>query len=314
MSRKLVYNYYQHITNYKTIKKILNRKIYLLTDASSILDSQSLPKELLYIDDTALQTMLKEFGDKPGPITNTTRQVYLKRLMRLTNIRDATVPMSVSQNTQNQVQTGPNNQIETRLQFGNWLNELDTYRRLERDVFQEFVSPNPSRRWREGMAKTSFTYLLLDPRITQNLPNRAADLTEPEVWSIFLNAIFYIGKGKRSRPYSHLYDAFHAWTDNQINTSRKINNILDIWRNNCGVICLHVFQNIIPEEAYTREAAMIDAIGIEHLKNDISGQYYGIAATWSMQQKQKFGRYLLYKALQIFIPEGESQLFPENLR
>lgn len=285
------------------------------TGASSTFDSENLPTELLYIDDAILRTKLKQLGDEPGPITKTTKQVYLKRLMRLTKIRDTTVlSMYIPQNMQgNQVQAGPSNQIEARLQFGNWLNQLDIYRSLEIDVFQEFSSPDPSRRWRDGMAKASFTYLLLDPRMTQNLPNRAANLTEPEVWSIFLNAIFYIGKGKRTRPYKHLYDAFHVWTGTRNDSSRKVRRILDIWNNNCGVICLHVFQNIISEEAYTREAAMIDAIGIERLGNCISGKYYGIAATWSMQQKQKFGRYLLYKSLQIFMQEGENQVFPENL-
>ncbi|XP_067210656.1 uncharacterized protein [Linepithema humile] len=287
-------------------------KIFL-SCTSSTFDFQTLPMELLYIDDAALRSKLRQLGDEPGPITNTTRQVYLKRLMRLTNIRDVTVP-SMPQNMQrNQVQVGPSNEIETRLQFGNWLNELEIYKSLERDVFQEFSSPDPSRRWREGMAKASFTYLLLDPRITQNLPNRSTNLTESEIWSIFLNAIFYIGKGKRSRPFNHLYDAFHTWTGTRPNTSRKVSHILDIWNDNCGVICLHIFQNVIPVEAYTREAAMIDAIGKERLGNCVSGKYYGIAATWSMQQKQKFGRYLLYKALKIFMQEGESQLFPENL-
>lgn len=294
---------------------LLKKYILYLTDTSSAFDSENLPMELVYIDDAALRTKLRQFGDEPGPITSTTRQVYLKRFMRLTNIRDATVPsVPILQNMQrNQIQADPSNQIEARLQFGNWLNELDIYRSLERDVFREFSSPDPARRWREGMAKTSFTYLLLDPRITQNLPNRAASLTEPEVWSIFLKAIFYIGKGKRSRPFDHLYDAFHAWTGTKPDTSKKVKCILDIWNNNYGVICLHIFQNVIPVEAYTREAAMIDAIGKKQLGNCINGKYYGIAATWSMQQKQKFGRYLLYKASQIFMQEGESQVFPENL-
>jgi len=37
--------------------------------------------------------------------------------------------------------------------------------------------------------------------------------------------------------------------------------ILDIWQSGFGVISLHVFHNIIPVEAYTREACMVEAIG-----------------------------------------------------
>ena len=32
-------------------------------------------------------------------------------------------------------------------------------------------------------------------------------LKEFDVWQRFLQSIFYVGKGKTSRPYSHLYDA-----------------------------------------------------------------------------------------------------------
>ncbi|KYQ51077.1 Ankyrin repeat and LEM domain-containing protein 1 [Trachymyrmex zeteki] len=285
-----------------------------MSGVSSTSTSQNLPEEILFIDDVALRQELRQFGDQPGPITNTTRQLYQKRLLRLRNIRDANSASSIP-NLQNSPknQISKLNKIKSYLEFGAWLNHLDTYKSLEKEVFQEFASPNPSRRWREGTSKTSFTYLLLDPRITQDLPNRSVHFTESEAWSIFLNAIFYIGKGKRSRPFAHLYDAFKTWVGGGNSTNRKINCILDIWDNDCGVICLHVFQNIIPVEAYTREAAMIDAIGKEYLGNSKGGEYYGIAATWSMQQKQKFGRYLLYKALQIFMHEGESQLFPSHL-
>lgn len=283
----------------------------ITSDASSC---QNLPEELLFIDDVTLRRELRQLGDQPGPITDTTRQLYQRRLMRLKNIRNAnSLSMPKQQNiSRNQAELNED-RMKSHLEFGEWLNHVDTYKSLEKHIFQEFASPDPSRRWREGRSKTSFTYLLLDPRITQDLPNRSVHLTEAEVWSTFLNAIFYIGKGKRSRPFDHLYDAFKTWVGSSTVTNKKINCILDIWNSDHGVICLHVFQNVIPVEAYTREAAMIDAIGREHLGNCKSGEYYGIAATWSIQQKRKFGRYLLYKALQIFMQEGERQLFPQHL-
>ncbi|XP_025161831.1 uncharacterized protein LOC105192406 [Harpegnathos saltator] len=227
----------------------------------------SLPKELL-IDDVALRRELAQLGDQPGPITNTTRHIYQKRLMYLRSIRDTnSLPrLSAPQNAPKNC--ADHRVIKPHLEFGDWINHLDTYRSLEKQVFQEFVSPNPSRRWREGMSQTSFNYLLLDPRISQDLQYRNVYLTESEVWSIFLDAIFYIGKGKRSRPFAHLYDAFKVWVSKaSISTNKKINRILDIWNNDHGVICLHIFQNVIPVEAYTREAAMIDAIGTENLGN-----------------------------------------------
>ena len=44
--------------------------------------------------------------------------------------------------------------------------------------------------------------------------------------------------------------------------SRKVQQILDIWSCDMGVVSLHCFQSVIPVEAYTREACMVEAMGI----------------------------------------------------
>ena len=90
-------------------------------------------------------------------------------------------------------------------------------------------------------------------------------------------------------------------------------HIVDIWRDDLGVVCLHVFQNIIPVEAYTREAAMIEAIGLSNLKNLKSGEYYGVASTWAKKDKIQLGVYLLHKAMLIFLNEGERQIRPFDI-
>jgi len=36
---------------------------------------------------------------------------------------------------------------------------------------------------------------------------------------------------------------------------------MDIWAAGCGVVSLHVFYNTTAEEAFTKEACIIDAIG-----------------------------------------------------
>jgi len=40
-----------------------------------------------------------------------------------------------------------------------------------------------------------------------------------------------------------------------------VSQIIDIWRAGVGVVSLHVFQNVMASEAFTREACMIDALG-----------------------------------------------------
>jgi hypothetical protein len=45
-----------------------------------------------------------------------------------------------------------------------------------------------------------------------------------EVFRIFVASIFYIGKGTRSRPYAHLYDALKIWKaeGDQVDGKKKV--------------------------------------------------------------------------------------------
>lgn len=78
-------------------------------------------------------------------------------------------------------------------------------------------------------------------------------------------------------------------------------------------MALHVYQNTIACEAYTREAAMIDAVGLIHLTNCKRGEYYGEAAKWALRRKREYGSFLLEKALKVLMVEGERQIKPSNL-
>ncbi|XP_058804652.1 uncharacterized protein LOC131671883 [Phymastichus coffea] len=279
--------------------------------------SEPLPKELLMLDNITLRERLQNLGDNPGPITETTHRLYLKRLHKL----ESTSKKSIHQNHALCIQSKKltdfnteNDNLKSSLLSIEWIQNLDDYEANEQKIFLEFHNPNPSRKWREGTTKCSFNYLLLDPRITEDLPRRANTLSMSNKWKTFLSAIFYVGKGKQSRPYAHLYDAFKIWVSkNQHDTSEKIQRILDIWNDGRGVVVLHVFHNTIPAEAYTREAAMIEALGTKKLGNCKCGDYYGVVATWRLKEKCELGRYLLFKAFQILLVEGERQIFPDNL-
>jgi len=71
---------------------------------------------------------------------------------------------------------------------------------------------------------SSFTYLLIDPRITKNLPARADNFQNPiKVWQTFIRSIFYIGKGSKSRPNDHMTEAFNSWIGkNKKEISQKV--------------------------------------------------------------------------------------------
>uniref|UniRef100_A0A3Q4G2D5 Zgc:85936 n=1 Tax=Neolamprologus brichardi TaxID=32507 RepID=A0A3Q4G2D5_NEOBR len=178
----------------------------------------------------------------------------------------------------------------------------------EQALCQQFDQPDQNRKWREGIIKSSFNYLLLDPRLTKNLPFRSHTMTPKECFQTFIHAIFYVGKGKRSRPYSHLYEALEYFKGDK--TSKVRMQILI----GQGVISLHCFQNVIPVEAYTREACMVEAIGLKMLTNQKRGDFYGIVSNWQTKKKRELGIHLLYRAMQIFLAEGERQLRPADIR
>lgn len=133
----------------------------------------------------------------------------------------------------------------------------------------------------------------------------------------------------------------------------KVQHILQVWNGGHGIISLHCFQNVIPVEAYTREACMVDAIGTntvviwQRIKTDLNirsslsfsltelkcnefmfillsglkmltnqkrGDYYGMVSTWPAKRQRELGVHLLYRAMQIFLAEGERQLRPADIR
>lgn len=279
--------------------------------------SEPLPKDLFLLDNVTLRERLKNLGENPGPITNTTHHLYLKRLHKLESQGARPIRRNVAFQSQNGDASLDREKelLKSSLLPVEWVKNLDDFHDVEGKVFAEFATPDPSRKWREGTCKSSFNYLLLDPRITKDLPRRAGSISLSEKWETFLSAIFYVGKGKRSRPYAHLYDAFKLWVSRSRPnaTSKKIQRILDIWNQGQGVIVLHVFHNTIPAEAYTREALMIEILGTQKLGNCKYGDYYGKVATWRSKEKFELARYLLFKALQILLLEGERQIFPDNV-
>ncbi|KAM6465143.1 ankyrin repeat and LEM domain-containing protein 1 [Liasis olivaceus] len=257
-----------------------------------------------HLSDEALAGKLRDFGVNPGPVTALTRKVYVQLLEKLIRDPKTRAPKGSAA-------------YSPELAFA-----LETYRipdakADEMALAAQFDQPDKSRRWREGLLKSSFNYLLLDPRVTQNLPFRCQFLSQAECLRTFVSAIFYVGKGKRSRPYRHLYEALTHYREGQrkwgAQACSKVQHILEIWASGQGVISMHCFQNVIPVEAYTREACMVDTIGLKMLTNQKKGNYYGTVANWPMKRRRRLGIFLLHRALQIFLAEGERQLRPADI-
>ncbi|XP_053442406.1 ankyrin repeat and LEM domain-containing protein 1 [Nycticebus coucang] len=181
-------------------------------------------------------------------------------------------------------------------------------------LVQQFEQLDPARKWREGVTKSSFTYLLIDPRETQDLPARAFLLTPAQCLQTFVRAIFYVGKGTRARPYVHFREALRHRGRSRKQDCPKVCRILDIWASGCGVISLHCFQHVVAVEAYTREACLVDALGIQMLTNQKQGHYYGVVASWPPTRRRRLGVHLLHRALLVFLAEGERELRPQDIQ
>ncbi|XP_034567677.1 LOW QUALITY PROTEIN: ankyrin repeat and LEM domain-containing protein 1 [Notolabrus celidotus] len=275
-------------------------------------EEESLLQETRGITDKELRSRLLELGESPGPISSRTRPTYMKRLCRLIQESKSESPRPQKQSEQTHPDSGYSPELCRALRTF----ELPGCQADEQALCQQFDQPDQNRKWREGIIKSSFNYLLLDPRVTKNLPFRSHTMTPHECFQTFIHSIFYVGKGKRSRPYSHLYEALEYFKGDK--TSKKlcpkVQHILQVWTAEQGVISLHCFQNVIPVEAYTREACMVEAIGLKMLTNRKRGDFYGVVSNWQAKKKRELGVHLLYRAMQIFLAEGERQLRPADIR
>ncbi|XP_076007498.1 uncharacterized protein LOC143001659 [Genypterus blacodes] len=280
-------------------------------DAKEVIPQVSLP-ETSGITDKELRCRLLELGESPGPISSRTRPTYMRRLCRLLQESKSQLPQHRKLSDQSHTDSGYSPELGRALQTF----QLPNCHTDEQALCQQFDQPDQNRKWREGIIKSSFNYLLLDPRVTKNLPFRSHTMSPHECFQSFVGAIFYVGKGKRSRPYSHLYEAleYHKGDKTSKKLSRKVQHILQVWSAEQGVISLHCFQNVIPVEAYTREACMVEAMGLKVLTNQKRGDYYGVVSTWQAKRKRELGVHLLYRAMQIFLAEGERQLRPADIR
>ncbi|NXG88488.1 ANKL1 protein, partial [Stercorarius parasiticus] len=145
---------------------------------------------------------------------------------------------------------------------------------------RQFDRPNRSRHWREGLLKSSFNYLLLDPRTTQNLPLRSHRLSPAECFGTFVKAIFYVGKGTRARPYCHLAEALSQ------------------------------------HRAGTQKVGWAEGAAgrLQTVTNQRKGNCYGVAASWPAARRQRLGVHMLHRAMRIFLAEGERQLRPPDIQ
>ncbi|NWI97106.1 ANKL1 protein, partial [Pitta sordida] len=166
---------------------------------------------------------------------------------------------------------------------------------------RQFECPDRNRHWREGLLKSSFNYLLLDPRTTQDLPLRSPRLSPAERFCTFVTAVFYVGKGTRARPYCHLAEALGQ---HRVGT-RRVGRAGGAGGRCCGCWGGGPWQRVY------RRCPL--PTGLQTLTNQRKGHCYGVAAGWEPERRRRLGVQMLHRAMSIFLAEGERQLRPRDI-
>lgn len=264
------------------------------------IDDGGAPKEPVHlhqsISNSVLFDQLRDLGADPGPVTPTTRGVYLQRLTKILQTQ-IEIPKFAPPK--------PKYSDPLAMILRGEL-EPSSWKSLEESLRHEFHQC-PVRE--PGQKCDKFNYLLVDPRISDNLPHRAEGLSTSALLQNFIEAVFYIGCGTKLRPFQHLTDAAKCAKQVAVKATSKEQRIIDIWNCKFGVVVVDCFRNCCHDEAHTREACMIDAIGKAYLTNEIQGSYKGKVKDWPRADKFKLGAYMLYQAMQMYIIEGERQFF-----
>lgn len=297
----------------------------------------------LQLDNQRLRLELRRLGRVPGPITDTTKKLYAKLLTRLIN-EDKELVYSPRTKTNSQLNG-----------YSNELNSLITGKfsiKQALDLEKELIRISGTRDYHGP--KQFFNYILIDPRISKNLPDQAMECSDsdtssvrltspicqndkldvkkqngnhdkitkhvslgklnrrfnPQLFTKFIESIFYIGKGQKKRDLMHLYDAL---ADRNSITHKKIDRIRSIWNDGYGVVSLHLFHNITNKEALTREAVIIETIGLSNLTNLVKGTIQ-FKLGWNEHKRKQVGVLLLHRAYTQFLNEGERQLRKEDLK
>ncbi|XP_035234047.1 uncharacterized protein LOC118205882 [Stegodyphus dumicola] len=153
---------------------------------------------------------LKILGDDPGPVLDHTRQVYLRRLTMLKS------------GCKEKCNLPKPKYCPEMYFFMEGTLDIIRIQNMENILAQEFDDSHSEKKWREGNQRCCFNYFLLDPRVTQNLPNRSLHLPPEKSFLIFIDSLFYVGKGTRGRPYSHLFEAAKAMTNPSLVRKNKV--------------------------------------------------------------------------------------------
>ena len=131
----------------------------------------------------------------------------------------------------------------------------------------------------------------------------------------FSEYCLYAGKGINQRMLSHLIKGkkiMHEIILTEVNA--KYSEIIKVWENGEGIAIIRLFAEINHYEALSRENALIKALGLKNLTNDINGTCYGIMKHgWNGTEIINFGTMMLYNTLKMVVQEPPPVLMEADI-
>ena len=124
---------------------------------------------------------------------------------------------------------------------------------------------------------------------------------------LFLSGCLYLGKGQADRPFVHIREALDYENENE-----KLQAIRNVWNKNGGIIVLSFFHDSSSFVAATREAIMLDFIGLQNLTNERRGSFY--IKEWDRNVLINMGKYCITKIMAYSIDQHVEPITKEDIR
>ena len=157
--------------------------------------------------------------------------------------------------------------------------------------------------------RVCYNYLIFNFDKFLSLINRrcGVSVSENEMYFIqfliFKICVEYAGKATNARSDEHFINArkVNLGLLDSDEVGDHVNVINDCWNNGVGVMCIQFESGATTFEALCREAAVISCLGIDNIKNKISGSIFGEMKSWSPLKLKNFGNLTLFAVFKKFI-------------
>ena len=177
---------------------------------------------------------------------------------------------------------------------------VNVLRHIDKELTKSLATLSPIKQRR-----VCYNYLIFNFDKFLSLINRrcGVSVSENEMYFIqfliFKICVEYAGKATNARSDEHFINAkkVNLGLLDSDEVGDHVNVINDCWNNGVGVMCIQFESGATTFEALCREAAVISCLGIDNIKNKISGSIFGEMKSWSPLKLKNFGNLARFAVL-----------------